>query len=503
MTRSTPGVLRDRLAGGLVGLLVGDALGVPYEFHEPAALPPPDEVDFTPPTGFRRAHRGVPAGTWSDDGAQGLVLLDSLLACNGLDLAHFGEGLRLWRHEGFCAVDGNVFDIGIQTATAIERLARGVSAEQAGPIEEHQNGNGSLMRVLPLALWHVGPDVELMQLAARQSLPTHGHPRSQVACALYCLWARAVLEDSVDAWNDAASRLRAHAPHAGLPVDEVDRVMDAANANTTSGSGYVVDCLWSARRAVDETGNYEACVKRAVAFGHDTDTTAAVAGGIAGLKYGLEGIPERWRRALRGQSVLAPPLTRLLDRRVPRRPSASSAKTSVSHPLRIDTIEVGTGRIGVTFCPGKKQSHALSGPWERDLDVDLEALRTWGAKHLVTLLEDHELAELQVEALPERAARLGLRWHHVPIVDGQAPDRTFEQRWRAVEPQLLESLKKGAGVVIHCKGGLGRAGTVAARLQLALDPSLQPADAIAWVRSVRPGAIETRAQELHLMRLRR
>lgn len=302
----------DRLAGGLIGLLIGDALGVPYEFHPPEALPPPEQIEFTPPPGFARAHYGVPPGTWSDDGAQALVLLDSLLARDGLDLAHFGEGLRRWFHEGFLAVNGTVFDIGMQTGTAINRLVQGVPADRSGPSDERHNGNGSLMRVLPLALWHQGSDEELIAVAALQSLPTHGHARSQVACALYCLWARGVLKREADAWGWAAARLRSQSPAGLFPDTEVELVLDPGNAAKAAGSGYVVDCLWSAKRAVDETDSYEACVKRAIAFGHDTDTTAAVAGGIAGLAYGLDGIPERWRRELRGEGLYRPLLDRLL-----------------------------------------------------------------------------------------------------------------------------------------------------------------------------------------------
>ena len=499
MTSSSQWVLRDRLAGGLVGLLVGDAVGVPFEFHAPGDLPPPDQIDMVPPKGFRRAHFGVPPGTWSDDGAQALVLLDSLLARSGLDLTHFGEGLRRWLHEGFYAVGGQVFDIGIQTSTAINRLVQGVPAEQAGPFEESKNGNGSLMRVLPLALWHDGSDEEMMALAARQSLPTHGHARSQAACAFYCLWARAVLRDEARPWDWAEGRLRELGPASGLPVEEIDLVLDPANGPAASGSGYVVDCLWSARRAVDETTDFAACIKRAIAFGHDTDTTAAVAGGIAGLRHGLKGIPEAWRTGLRGESLYRPLLDRLLDARSPTKPADGKAKTSATHPIRVATLEVGAGRIGVTFCPGKKQRNAISGTWERELAADLVAIRAWGATHLVTLIEDHEFIELQVEELPEQAAAAGLRWHHLPIVDGGAPDRRFEHAWRAVCPQLLGALEAGEGVVVHCKGGLGRAGTVAARLLLSAQPGVTPSDAMSRVRSVRQNAIETRVQELYLL----
>src|SRR5690606_14160158 len=86
----------QRIEGGLVGLLIGDALGVPYEFFPPQRLPPIEAIEMRPPAGFPRAHAGVPPGTWSDDGAQALVLLDSLLACDGLDLRHFADGLARW-----------------------------------------------------------------------------------------------------------------------------------------------------------------------------------------------------------------------------------------------------------------------------------------------------------------------------------------------------------------------------------------------------------------------
>jgi ADP-ribosylglycohydrolase len=300
----------DRITGGLIGLLVGDALGVPYEFTPPHNLPPADQIEMTPPPGFPRAHVGVPPGTWSDDGAQALVLLDSLLANEGLDLEHFAHGLTRWLHQGFFAVNNAVFDIGAQTSTAINRLMQGMPADRSGPAEESRNGNGSLMRVLPLVLWHRGTDDELVALAARQSLPTHGHPRSQVACALYCLWARRVLEGQAAPWDAAAESLRRTG--ALFPTAEIDRVLEPGNRERAQGSGYVLDCLWSARVAVEDTATYEGCVRRAIAFGHDTDTTAAVAGGIAGLLYGREAIPERWQTTLRGQAVLTPLLSSLI-----------------------------------------------------------------------------------------------------------------------------------------------------------------------------------------------
>lgn len=296
---------RDRLAGGLQGLLIGDALGVPYEFHSAAELPATTLIDFDPPEGFHRAHAGVPPGTWSDDGAQALCLLSSLLECGGLNLTHFAGRLLNWAAWGYLAVDGHVFDIGVQTWRAMEALKAGVPPERAGPADEYENGNGALMRVLPVALWHQGDDAALIKMAADQGLPTHGHPRSAVACAMLCLWARAELAGEATSWEAAASRLRAVGPAVGLPVAEIGHVLNPVNSQRVSGTGYVVDTLWSAHHVLNGASDYAQVARAAIALGNDTDTTAAVAGGMAGIRFGLQGIPAIWRQRLRGQDLFA------------------------------------------------------------------------------------------------------------------------------------------------------------------------------------------------------
>lgn len=244
---------------------------------------------MVPPPGFRRAHAQVPPGTWSDDGAQALCLFASLLECGRLDVEDFGQRLVRWYREGYMAVDGIVFDIGIQSARAIQALIDGIPA--TGLADERANGNGSLMRVLPLALWHQGADEELIRDACAQSVVTHGHRRSQICCALYCLWARREMEGSPTAWDDAVSA-----------IDDPELAVILEPARPT-GTGYVVDCLRSARYAC-EASSYAEVVRRAIALGHDTDTTACVAGGIAGIRHGRAGIPEAWQRALRGTEVI-------------------------------------------------------------------------------------------------------------------------------------------------------------------------------------------------------
>lgn len=186
-----------------MGLLVGDALGVPYEFHAARDIPTLDVIEFDPPPAFSRSHSSVLPGTWSDDGAQALCLLASLLHKGRLDLRDFANRLMNWEKVGYLAVDGYVFDIGIQTAEAIRRLRQGVEPQEAGGAAEYSQGNGSLMRVLPLALWHHGDDAALVRDAHEQSRVTHGHPVVLVCCALYCLWARRILEGVPDPWRSA------------------------------------------------------------------------------------------------------------------------------------------------------------------------------------------------------------------------------------------------------------------------------------------------------------
>ena len=300
----------DRIAGGLLGLLVGDALGVPYEFWPPERIPAVEAIEFDPPEGYSRAHAGVPAGTYSDDGAQALCLLASLLECGRLDPDDLGLRLVAWYDDGVMAVGGVVFDVGIQTSRSIVRLKSGKPALEAGLADEGANGNGSLMRVLPLALWHQGSDAGLADDARAQSRVTHGHVRSQVCCALYCLWARRVLEGSPDPWPAAVATLRALLQDEPEATHELEtNVLDRPSRPT--GRGYVVETLISARWAV-AAGDYETAVKSAVALGHDTDTTAAVAGGIAGIHHGRAGIPARWLDALRGRELYEPLLERLL-----------------------------------------------------------------------------------------------------------------------------------------------------------------------------------------------
>ncbi len=285
----------ERIKGGFWGLLVGDALGVPYEFKSPEELPDIEHIEFNPPAGFNRTYLGVAPGTWSDDGAQALCLMDSLLERDKMDINDFAQRLLAWYEEGLWAVGGKVFDCGIQTSQALKAFETGVSPYKSGMVRPDGKGNGALMRVLPLALWHKGTDAELVMDAHTQSMVTHGHICNQVCCALYCLWARNLMEgmEGEEGYKKAVSALRNIYKDNEEYTKELEFGVRPDAEECGTGSGYVVDSIRSARMLL-KYKSYERVVKEAVALGNDTDTTAAIVGGLAGIRDGIDAIPARW-----------------------------------------------------------------------------------------------------------------------------------------------------------------------------------------------------------------
>lgn len=172
----------------------------------------------------------------------------------------------------------------------------------------------------------------------------------------------------------------------------------------------------------------------------------------------------------------------------------AGARTSQTHPLQIAEVRASPahGRIGITFCPGKHDSAARTGAWARDLGADLDAIAAWGARLVVTLVEPGELDVLKVPHLGAEVRRLGLDWRHLPIADYSVPSDAFEREWETNGRDIRALLRGGADVVVHCRGGLGRAGMIAARLLVEL--GMAPDAAIRDVRRARKGAIETPAQ---------
>ncbi len=305
--------LAQRLAGALWGHLVGDAMGVPYEFR-PAT--PADRVEFGAQGTWNQ-----PPGTWSDDGSLMLATLDSLLSAGpggtpGFDPQDMGARYVAWMRDGAYTPDGDGrFDIGRTTATALLRIAAGTPATEAGEDHERSKANGSLMRILPLAL--VDRDIDDDELVRRTEVAsaiTHANLVPMVTCALYVLVARRLLVGERARANVLADeRTRLEDRYAGEPGRR-EAFGELLAWPNRQGRGGACDGFWTAWDAFAGADSYEATIRRAIAYGNDTDTTACIAGGLAGIYWGLEGIPAGWRSAMRDQAQITAAADRLLDR---------------------------------------------------------------------------------------------------------------------------------------------------------------------------------------------
>ena len=257
---ATPG-LRDCI----YGQAVGDALGVPYEFRARGS--------FTCACMTGHGTHDQPAGTWSDDTSMALAICDSYRELGRIDADDIRARFRRWYEEGAYTVDG-LFDMGCTCARAI-RAGRGM----AGGCD---NGNGSLMRTLPLA-FTPATDEEVRAVSA----VTHAHQLSCGLCVELVHVARCLMA--------GASPIEAAGEHA--------RLRERPRCEVRSG-GFVRDTFEAALWCLLTTSSYEECVLAAVNLGDDTDTTAAVAGGLAGIAYGEATIPEGWLATLRGRDVI-------------------------------------------------------------------------------------------------------------------------------------------------------------------------------------------------------
>ena len=283
-----------------MGVCVGDALGVPVEFSSRKSL------RAFPVNGMRGyGTYNQPPGTWSDDSSLTFCLAEALcqekLTLNLLSATakNFGR----WYSQGYWTPHGEVFDIGGTTIDALERLEQGISPVEAGGTDEFSNGNGSLMRILPLAFFH--SQLEFSQLIERVhqiSCLTHAHPRSQIACGIYISIAVNLLKglEPVPAYRDGVNKVEKiyqQLPYA-KEIYRFYRVTDGQIASVAvdaiRSGGYVLETLEAALWCFLNSSSYPEAVLKAVNLGEDTDTTAAVTGGLAGIYYGVENIPSDW-----------------------------------------------------------------------------------------------------------------------------------------------------------------------------------------------------------------
>jgi ADP-ribosylglycohydrolase len=290
--------MRNRVLGGLWGSLVGDAMGVPVEFTARTTL------RENPVRAMREyGTHDQPRGTWSDDGALILCTVDSLVHSE-FDPNDMGKRFVLWLETGLWSAHGKVFDVGIATRRALHEIASGTPIDLAGCCDESSNGNGSLMRILPVALRFASGHVEshVRRLASASAI-THRHARSQMACVLYGMVVRELLcglqpqkaleiaRTQFAAWYGDSSEI-GHFRHV---LEDDFTVISDADINST---GYVLNTLHASLWCLLNTSNFRECVLKAVNLGGDSDTTGCVTGGLAGVLYRVDQIPPEWIDAL-------------------------------------------------------------------------------------------------------------------------------------------------------------------------------------------------------------
>ena len=288
------------VTAGIVGLAVGDALGVPVEFQSRRRLA------RDPVTNMRSGgvHRQL-AGTWSDDTSLVLCLVESICEA-GID--HVDQSARFvdWLYRAHWTPRGDVFDVGLATSKAIRRLSSGVAPMEAGLSNERSCGNGSLMRILPLALYlaYVEPSLRIQTVMDCSRL-THRHVRCQIACAFFVeigaaiVWG-AKMKDAISlAQSQIKPLIEDRFPAEKKPFGRLlGPNLETLDRSEVSGSGYVIDCLEASLWCALQADSYRDGVLAAVNLGEDTDTTGAVTGGLLGLRFGIDDIPVDWKNII-------------------------------------------------------------------------------------------------------------------------------------------------------------------------------------------------------------
>lgn len=291
----------SRLKGGILGLVVGDALGVPVEFmsrHKLQEKPVSDMIGYG-------AHN-QPAGTWSDDSSMTFCTVESL--CKGYNLKDIADNFVKWRYESHWTPYGVVFDIGITTTKAIINYQNLQNPHRSGLTDERSNGNGSLMRILPMAFYLKDHTIESrFNIVKEVSSLTHAHIRSVISCFIYTELAIELLNHNnrFTAFKHATNTVSEYLKTINIDAKEYARFTRVLNRDilhmeerSIQTSGYVIDSLEASLWCFFTTDSYEEAVLKAVNLGSDTDTTACITGGIAGIYYGDELIPKKWTKKI-------------------------------------------------------------------------------------------------------------------------------------------------------------------------------------------------------------
>ena len=425
----------DRAVGALLGLACGDAVGTTLEFKRPGTFTPIEDM-----VGGGPFH--LEAGQWTDDTSMALCLAESVLDTGDLDAVDQLRRYLLWKDEGYLSSNGRCFDIGSTTSTQLERFRRTGEAVDPRPNEDSA-ANGSLMRLAAVPIrWHADPAVAA-ERSGESSRTTHAARRPVDTCRLLGAMVSGLIGgadfDDVTVpgfwqWGDLHPAIAALASGAWRGKEPP----------AIRGTGYCVDALEAALWAVGGAGDFREAVLRAANLGDDADTTAAIAGQLAGARWGASGIPGAWREKITaGERIVS------LARNLFAAGGGDVPKVPWPHDVFVHAWWVEPGRLLAGEYPGSPDP--VRAREKVDLLVD-NAVRTF-----VDLTTAHELEPYEriVEAVGE-ARRLDVRRISFPIPDMNVVD---DERYDEVAHVIEDGFARGA-VYVHCWGGVGRTGTV-------------------------------------------
>lgn len=300
---------------GIMGLVVGDALGVPVQFMDR------EEIRNRPQGPVTGMEAGgvyqMPEGTWSDDSSMALATLVSLLEKKEADPVDIMQRFVKWDQEGEYTPFGRAFDQGNTCSNAIHKFMKESNIETCGATGERDNGNGALMRILPVCLYYYDrqkivctSEDEAMEGIHRISGLTHNHLRSKICCGIYYFCVKSIIDGIRKTTVPALEVLLQEGMNKGLEyyrqdirnLTEMAHLKKLYHLSEFAGipedeirtTGYVIDSFEAAIWCLITTDSYKECMLKAVNLGDDTDTVAAIAGGLAGLYYGYETIPQEW-----------------------------------------------------------------------------------------------------------------------------------------------------------------------------------------------------------------
>lgn len=292
----------------LLGIAIGDAVGVPFEFKSRASMianPAKNMVGY--------GTYNLPKGTWSDDSSLTFCLAESL--SEGYSLKDISDKFIAWKENAYWTARGRVFDIGLTTSKAISRLQKLIKENDLGELpnqkyygDEYDNGNGSLMRIMPLLFYIRGKEIsEQFQIVWEVSALTHRHIRAAMSCLIYLKLAEKLMEgkEKVEAYSEMRKEISLFWNVMEFSINEqkhFDKVIQNDIRDTKwedlKSGGYVIEVLESSIWFFLKKETYEDTILSIINIGHDTDTSAAIAGGLAGLYYGANKIPTEWRKSL-------------------------------------------------------------------------------------------------------------------------------------------------------------------------------------------------------------